>query len=179
MRTTRSTAPNNQHGCIRIQADQDDGDILDKAVRNLRETMSYPEEKKAQSSVHIELCLEPEPGTYLERSEDVISFFSTHGFNNLCARNEHLSLCYDTCHQAVMFENAVSSMRALREAGCALAKCKSRMQLFSIDLVRKSIGQHFKVFRATLLHQVVGNKDDLFALDLSDVATLEHLDQRR
>ena len=150
----------------------DDGDILDKAVRNLRETMSYLEEKKAQSGVHIELCLEPEPGTYLERSEDVISFFSTHGFNNPCARNEHLSLCYDTCHQAVMFENAVSSMRALREAGVRIGK----MQISNaIILNRPSSEIHRSALQSfsepRFLHQVVGNKDDLFALDLSDVAT--------
>lgn len=82
----------------------------------------------------IRICLEPEPGCYLESTEDALRFFSD--VLPRVARNagvpqalidQHLGLCYDTCHQAICFEDARDSITRITQAGIRIGK----MQLSS------------------------------------------------
>jgi hypothetical protein len=81
----------------------------------------------------IVLAIEPEPGCVLERTAQVTAWWDT--FLRPAARaadaegvvQEHIGLCYDTCHQAVQFEDAEASLAALTKAGIRIAK----MQLSS------------------------------------------------
>jgi hypothetical protein len=78
---------------------------------------------------HIRLCLEMEPGCVLERTEDLIPFFtselpqhaaSMHMDPALISR--HLGICFDVCHQAVMFENTYGALQRIHNAGIAIGK---------------------------------------------------------
>ena len=76
----------------------------------------------------IRLCLEPEPGGQLERADQVIAFFD---WLHAAARaagvspervQRHLGVCYDVCHQAVMFEDTAGDIARLADAGVAIGK---------------------------------------------------------
>lgn len=76
----------------------------------------------------IRLCLEPEPGAVLERAEQAIAFFD---WLHAAARaagvspervQRHLGVCYDVCHQAVMFEDTAADLARLADAGVAIGK---------------------------------------------------------
>ena len=130
----------------------------------------YKRQLYQRTGVHIELCLEPEPGTFLELSEDVVAFFVTYGFVENIPQNQHIALCYDTCHQAVMFEDAVDCLKTLTEAGVRIGKMQisnaiSLNQPNSVE--QRAALQSFSEPR--FLHQVVANDGALFALDLTDV----------
>lgn len=71
------------------------------------------------------LCLEPEPGCVLERSEDVVAFFtgyldgSTGGAETA---RRYLRVCHDVCHSAVMFEPQAAAVEGLAQAGIRIGK---------------------------------------------------------
>jgi hypothetical protein len=77
----------------------------------------------------VRVCLEPEPECAIESTDDALAFFAgplaRAAADQLVAR--HLGICFDTCHQAVMFEDLPSSLAALAGAGIVVGK----MQLSS------------------------------------------------
>ena len=79
----------------------------------------------------VRICLEPEPGCWLESTDDAIAFF--HEVLPTVARREgvpfdllqqHLGVCYDTCHQAIAFEDAGESITRLAQAGIRIGKAQ-------------------------------------------------------
>jgi sugar phosphate isomerase/epimerase len=92
----------------------------------------YLADLKERTGKHIALAIEPEPGCVLERTQQVIAFWNEvlrpeASCNAMLAVEEHIGLCYDTCHQAVQFEDAEESLEALRHAEIRIHK----MQLSS------------------------------------------------
>lgn len=86
-------------------------------------------ERRGQGGRHIRVCLEMEPGCVLEETAQMIDFFdgelaaaaSRAGLAHEAIR-EHLGVCYDICHQAVMFEEPAKSLQRLRKAGITVGK---------------------------------------------------------
>lgn len=75
-----------------------------------------------RTGVRVRLCLEPEPWTTLETTDDTVAFFERY-LHPLGARAaDHLGLCYDCCHQAVHFEDAAASLATLADAGVTVGK---------------------------------------------------------
>ncbi|MCM0150096.1 metabolite traffic protein EboE [Photobacterium galatheae] len=76
---------------------------------------------KALEGRHIQVCLEMEPDCVLESTTQMIDFFG-----ELTQANggypEHLGVCFDVCHQGVMYEDAYDSLRRLTEAGIYIGK---------------------------------------------------------
>lgn len=143
---------------------------LSKALEHLHDTCRYLARLHKDTGIFVDLCLEPEPGTYLETSKDVIQFFTAHWFPSEGAHKSHLSVCYDTCHQAVMFEDAVTCLESIHKAGVRIGK----MQVSNAISVpspknpeqRKAL---FDFDEPRFLHQVVAQEGQLFALDLPAV----------
>jgi hypothetical protein len=88
--------------------------------------------KVAQRLEHLErergrliyLCLEPEPGCYLQHGADVVRFFEEfllHGIDEALVRR-HIRVCHDVCHAAVMFEKQDDVLKTYRSAGIAVGK---------------------------------------------------------
>lgn len=72
----------------------------------------------------IHICIEPEPGCYLQRSEDIISFFNNHLLTSGDEQpiRRHIRVCHDICHAAVMFEPQDEVLRRFRAEGIHLGK---------------------------------------------------------
>jgi len=91
-----------------------------------------------QSGRRIRLCLEMEPGCVLESTDELIPYFTSelpqhmrdHGLDpGLIDR--HLGICFDVCHQAVMFEDCYDSLSRIHAAGIKIGKIQisSALQL--------------------------------------------------
>lgn len=101
----------------------------DTALRHLCELAVALAALKQRSGRSIRLCLEMEPGCVLESTPEAVELFSValpaaaarHGVAMDCIRT-HLGICYDVCHQAVMFEDIRQSLAALRDAGIVIGK---------------------------------------------------------
>ena len=75
----------------------------------------------------IRLAIEPEPFCILETTLETIHFFEMmwdvadkNGCGDLV--REHIGVCYDVCHQAVEFEDAVTAVRQMVTAGVRINK---------------------------------------------------------
>jgi hypothetical protein len=79
---------------------------------------------EADTGRFICLCLEPEPGCVLQRSDDLVRFFHCYLLNGPEDRlvRQHLAVCHDICHQAIMFEDQAEVLRAYRDAGIRVGK---------------------------------------------------------
>jgi len=92
--------------------------------------------EKTGREIHI--GLEPEPGCYLETTDDFLAFFEKHilraGRDSVISRlkcstgrgeeiiRRHLGVCLDTCHVAVQFEDLIGSFERYRSAGIRVSK---------------------------------------------------------
>jgi sugar phosphate isomerase/epimerase len=101
----------------------------DNALNNLCRLVSGLARLRDRTGRSIRVCLEMEPGCALERTDETIGFFNRdlqHTATELRLDYEslhrHLGVCYDVCHQAVMFETPADSLSALAEAGIRIGK---------------------------------------------------------
>jgi len=145
---------------------------------------------RAQTGKSIRVCLEPEPGCWLETTDDAVQFWR-HTLPGAAVRSgiaesviaQHLGLCYDTCHQAIAFEDPAQSIRALREAGVTIGKA----QLSSAIEVpnpgdSRALAQLATFREPRFLHQVRARRSDgtLWAADdLSAIDALPTTDPLR
>lgn len=100
-----------------------------KAIDILLAWVAFASDLEKRTGKRLALALEAEPGCILERTPQVLKFWSdvllpaAKGVD--IAR--HLGMCYDTCHQAVQFESPEEALGALKNAGIPVHK----MQLSS------------------------------------------------
>jgi hypothetical protein len=118
--------------------DGDDRRTRDEMARNLAQAASALHTLREESGVSVRLCLEPEPGTTCETVEDTVEFFRRHVYpgGERALRgtakynpgqatdilHEHLGLCYDCCHQAVLWEDPVDGVERLERSGIPVGK---------------------------------------------------------
>jgi hypothetical protein len=100
-----------------------------KAGQHLVDVVSVCKFTRTSHDIMIHVDLEPEPGCILQRSADVVEF--THrqvdrapdqrGLKEV-DRREHLRVCHDICHAAVMFEPQAEVLKTYRAAGIKVGK---------------------------------------------------------
>jgi sugar phosphate isomerase/epimerase len=123
----------------------------------------------------IRICLEPEPGCLLERTADAVEFFAERlpraarqEGASLDAIRNHLGVCFDTCHQAVAFEDAHAALTALGDAGIVVGKMQLSSALRVPDPERH--GRALAAFdEPRFLHQVRARADDGSLLEADDL----------
>lgn len=99
------------------------GDVR-RACDNLRRAADAMARLEKETGRLIYLCLEPEPGCYLQRSEDIVRLFEDHllpGGDERAIRR-HLRVCHDICHASVMFEPQRQALDRYQEAGIGVGK---------------------------------------------------------
>jgi len=121
----------------------------------------------------IVLALEPEPGCFLERTEDVAAFFRDYLFGGSDdeAVRRHLGVCLDACHAAVEFEDAAAAVRRLRAAGIRIGKLQlSTALVVDFHGDEETVRALTSFAEDTYLHQVVERRGGAFRrwLDLPD-----------
>lgn len=94
------------------------------ALIHISDFLSELEEKAGHS---IRLCLEPEPGCVIETIQQAIDFWNilldvAHTSEARARVQQHIGLCYDTCHQAVQWEDGATSLQQIYRAGVPIGK---------------------------------------------------------
>jgi len=69
----------------------------------------------------ILLCIEMEPDCVLESTEDLLQYFKQ-DVQATMQHSEFLGICFDVCHQAVMFEDIKQSLKKITAAGIRIGK---------------------------------------------------------
>lgn len=99
-----------------------------KAFKNIFSLVDQLLEIKRETGKSISFAFEMEPDCVLENTNQLINFFSR---LFICASDfgyqledvkTHISVCFDTCHQAVMNEDISSVLSRIEEAGIRISK---------------------------------------------------------
>ncbi len=146
-------------------SDLDDGDA-DAAARRLGDWLFLIPILPTDQVTHLDL--EPEPGCYLQRSEDVVRFFAEH-LLPIGARDDVLNkirVCHDICHAAVMFEDQKQILANYDAAGIRIGKVQVSSAVRATfddydDVTRADAMRRLREFdEPRYLHQTVIRFDD-------------------
>jgi len=147
----------------------------DAIVDNLARCVAYLVHLEQRTGKTIHLGLEPEPGCYLERVDEVTAFFE----NRLRPRarrllagylegdeeeaearlRDHLGVCMDTCHVAVQFEELAGALERLQAAGVRLSKIQLSAAV-DVPVKTENLEALSDFDEPVYLHQVRAQKRD-------------------
>ena len=95
--------------------------VKQQAIDHLLQMEHYLSQLHQQSGKKILLCLEMEPDCVLEHTKQLLDFFAELA-KQLGQKPEYLGICFDICHQGVMFENITQSLTSILAAGIQIGK---------------------------------------------------------
>jgi sugar phosphate isomerase/epimerase len=156
-----------------------DGDhVRGQIARQLARVAVELDRLRETTGREVVLCLEPEPFTTLETTDEAVRFFSDLLFGEVgraafverggdarraeAALRRHVGVCFDTCHQAVEFEEAGAAVERLVDAGIRIGK----VQLSSALRVREPAADPRRIAalaeyaEARWLHQTIARRRD-------------------
>ena len=163
---------------------------MEAATRHLLEVVAELVEIKKQTGKSLHLDIEPEPDGILENSDEMIWLF-THwllpkGKVTLAKSlnipeeeaeailKEHIQVCYDVCHFAIVYENPADTFAKFKKAGIKIGKIQIsaalKVLIPSEPEARELIKLSLLPFQeSTYLHQVVGRKNEGILQSYSDL----------
>ncbi|NWA02742.1 metabolite traffic protein EboE [Pseudomonas gingeri] len=150
-----------------------------RAGQQLRQLTAALAALQRETGKQIVLCLEMEPDCVLETTDQAIAFFRHWQASD--PHHAHLALCFDVCHQAVVFEDCYQSLDRLLRAGIAIGKIQLSNALVC-TLPAPNHPRHPQVLQAlgdfvesTYLHQVKARDRQARMLAWADLpAALAH-----
>jgi len=131
---------------------------------------------EATSGKHIQLCLEMEPGCVLQETSDIITLFQQLPLVGECYNvtteqiHRYLGVCFDVCHQAVMYENIENALCSIIDAGITIGKIQISSAL-RVNQPHQTQAKKWlsKFAESRYLHQTTGisqQRERLFSDDL-------------
>lgn len=156
-------------------------EVWGKGCRNMAEIAAHLAQLKQAKGVQLHLDIEPEPDGLMENTQEVVDFYQQRlipiggkylqdklGISETAASEmlyEHIQICYDVCHFAVVYEAPKYTFRTWTEAGIKVGKVQISAALKAIlpasTEARTPIVKDFeKLNESTYLHQVVARQQD-------------------
>lgn len=107
--------------------------LVAACARNVAAVAANLVKVSATAGVPVRLGLEPEPGCTIQTVEEAVAFF-TGPLEDALARHasgarEHVGVCYDVCHQAVVHEDPDEGLDRLLDAGIPVVKVQASCAL--------------------------------------------------
>lgn len=154
---------------------------ITKSTTHLAQVVIKLIEIKQKTGKTLHLDIEPEPDGILENTAEMLAYFKDWlipmGTRDLmdtlqmseddakAAIREHIRLCYDVCHFALVYEKPKDVFQAMEAAGIKIGKIQISAAL-KLDVPkdhegRKAIRETLLPFaESTYLHQVIGRNSD-------------------
>ncbi|BBP64359.1 sugar phosphate isomerase [Pseudomonas sp. Cab53] len=131
--------------------------LQERAEYHLRQLTASLARLHRETGKKIVFCLEMEPDCVLENTDQAIAFFQAVQATD--PHHDHLALCFDVCHQAVMFEDCYQSLNTLRQAGVPVGKIQLSNALIcrlpaDVERRRHVLATLGDFAETTYLHQV-------------------------
>jgi hypothetical protein len=147
--------------------DEMTGERLDRAAEQLARLAADLARLGDRVGRPVRVCLEPEPGCVIETTAQALVFF-TETLPRAAARvgvprdllDAHLGVSFDTCHQAVLFEEPKAAIASLRDAGVRVGKVQLSSALVLGDPSSAAAREALAAFdEPRFLHQVRARSD--------------------
>lgn len=147
------------------------------ALNYLCETVIALSRLEDSSGKHIQLCLEMEPGCVIQETSQLITLFKQQ-LPPVAKRyglppsqiSRYLGICFDVCHQAVMYENVYQSLQKIVDAGISIGKIQISSALRVSQPGSPAVKNWLSAFaESRYLHQTTGltaSGDRVFSDDL-------------
>lgn len=161
--------------------DRDDDETWKHLTRNVLQTVQAMIKVREEQNIYIHLDFEPEPDGLLQDSVELTNYFNdwllTYGAQQLAADLgisedaarvhllDHVQVCFDTCHVAVMYEEPAEVLARYTESGIKVGKVQisAALQVPLPDAAeeRQALGSVLGQFaESTYLHQVIQRNMD-------------------
>lgn len=145
---------------------------------NLTKYLILLEEKTGKQ---IQIGLEMEPDCVLEFTDELVSFFldllipqAIQAGINKQQLLRYIACCYDTCHQAVMFENTHHALTKIKQAGIEICKIQISNALACQLSTKEDINELCRLFNdPKFMHQCSLQGQSLIKLDDLEQQTLQ------
>ncbi|UII20220.1 metabolite traffic protein EboE [Fulvivirga ligni] len=154
-------------------------DVITESIPNFIKLAAHLHEIKQATGKLLHLDIEPEPDGVLENTKEVVDFFSKHLIpkgakllkelvdvaNPESVIKEHIRVCYDVCHFAVVYEKPEDVFKTFAEHGIKIGKIQVSAAL-KLDIPapgkeRELLHARLLPFaESTYLHQVVEQYPD-------------------
>lgn len=147
------------------------------ALNYLCETVIALSRLEDNTGKHIQLCLEMEPGCVIQETSQLLTLFQQqlpavakrYGLSTSLL-NRYLGICFDVCHQAVMYENVYQSLQKIVDAGISIGKIQISSALRVSQPGFPEVKTRLSAFaESRYLHQTTGltaGGDRIFSDDL-------------
>ena len=154
-----------------------------RCAENLTTCVTELDRRYQQTGRRHVICIEPEPGCVLDCCGDIVKFFERYLFpNGQSLIQNHIGVCHDNCHSAVMFESQDEAMAAYSNAGIEVGKVQvssavevdfDRLDAAGKKEARKQLGgfSEPKYLHQTSVQHAGGNRE--FFVDLPDALAAE------
>jgi hypothetical protein len=165
--------------------------VCEKASSFLAGIAEALEKIRLKTGKTLHLDIEPEPDGLLENTDEAVAFFTNYlfpqakkDFPSSKAENiirEHIRICYDICHSAVMYENPGEILKKFSRSGIRIGKIQIssalKVKCPPLNEERKKISDLLKPFaESTYLHQTVQrNADNTFTRYTDLPFALQHI----
>ena len=169
----------------------------EKGCLHVAEIAAYLHKLKQEKGIDLHLDIEPEPDGFLENTAEVVEFYEKRlipiggaylqeklGVSASEAARilyQHIQICYDVCHFAVVYEAPAHTFDVWEKAGIKIGKVQISAALqaeFAADPTeRTSMVEAFEALNeSTYLHQVVAKQRDDSLLHFNDLPdALSHI----
>ena len=135
----QNLAPSIQSAPLGFKPRVTDASVVESYTEHVLTVIAHLVALEARTGCTVTLALEPEPLCFLETTAETIAYFEEHLYSGAAAQRlaklsglplssahgslrRHLGIVFDCCHQAIEYEDAASSLAALRDAGIPVFK---------------------------------------------------------
>ncbi len=130
---------------------------LEAMHQNLYQVYQHIERLSEKRDTDLHLGLEPEPLCLFETTPETIAFFDQFldKRSDAAAIRRRIGVNYDTCHLALQYENAATSLAAFAGAGIRISKLHLSSALKVRDFSPATLAQLDTFCEPTYLHQTL------------------------
>jgi hypothetical protein len=133
----------------------DDG-VVDSYTEHVLRVVAHLIDLEARTGRTVTLAIEPEPYCYLETTDETITYFQEHLYSGggatalaelagipisdaHVALRRHVGIVFDTCHQAVEYEDITVSLQKLVDAGIPIFKLQEAAALQLPEVTQETV----------------------------------------
>ncbi|MGI9518634.1 MAG: metabolite traffic protein EboE [Pirellulaceae bacterium] len=101
-----------------------DDSFFRRCAEHLIACAQHLQDIRQRTGTRVQLCLEPEPGCVLQTSDQLVEFLERYLLSGASSDGvrEHIGVCHDVCHAAVMFEPQADVLQRYADSGIAIGK---------------------------------------------------------